>query len=322
MLWTPYANNAERHPVFVRETRRARWAWQREAFRRRSLRVVLRTFGVMIALWVGLSLLWYAESSRSYSYLGYVPDYVFYNAGSSAMSTLFVLVILINVVLDSHSIRISLDSISGEITAGRWDLLRLTSLSERGIVQAKYAVAQLRGWRFTTTIMSARAALVTISLFHAFVLPSFIYGYGYGNPSQGLFYSLVNDPITTVILIGVFVLVTVIFVIEPLWRMKAVTAVGMVISSYSMNTALAALAGLGVIFAVWISQIIIFAPVSTGMSFLFSTLLLASYSVSNVVAALFTVLIVTVIALTIYGYYYLLRTWALRRVTQRIRKSK
>lgn len=317
MLSTPYANNVTRHPVFARDIKGARWAWPREQFRRKSLRLLLLTHVGMIVIWLALSLLWYLDIMRV-SYYAYIPLQAWYNGASNAFSLLVLGAILAGVALDFNSVQASLNTISGEMAAGRWDLLRLTALREEGIVNAKYAAAQLRGWRLMTIVVSARVSVLTIFLLFILILPYFIYGYN--SFLRGFFDSLIYDPLSTLIGLATFVLTCLVFVLEPLWRMKTMTALGMAVSAQVLNPALATLAGIGSVLAVWLAQTVIAASLGAGMA-LFSPIVFFPFaSGSAVIASLFVLLACVVTSATILGFYHLLQSWALRRVMCRIFK--
>lgn len=51
--------------------------------------------------------------------------------------------------------------------------------------------------------------------------------------------------------VAALVLTLAVYVVEPYWRMRALTALGLVISSYVLNTPLANRRSVGAIFAVW-----------------------------------------------------------------------
>lgn len=314
IITTPYANHIARHPLFVRETRRARWAWSPADFRRKTRRVLLMTTAIMIGLWIGLSLLWYGEIMRNASYYSNMPERALYNAGGNAISILFLLALLGGSAIDFGGVRASLDSISGEVATRRWDLLRLTSLNEKGMVQAKHAVAQLRMWRTTTRLMSMRGALLLVLLIYVWVLPALLFGdYSFWN-------SLQYNAVVTLGTLVVSGLVSVVFVIEPLWRMKAMTAFGMLISSYVENTALATLASLGAVLVLWLMQMIIIGTLWFGSAFLGSNVFfVAYYTNSQIAVIIYLVFVGLITTVTIYGFYHLLQTWSLWRVTQRIR---
>lgn len=318
MLATPFDKSATRNPLFVRDVRGIKWAWPRERFQRMRRRILLLTPVGMIALWLVLSMLWYADVMRN-AYYSPIPMQAFYDASASAMALLIATVILAGFALDVSSIQASLNSISGEITAGRWDLLRLTALSERGIVNAKYGVAQVRVWRAAFRLVSARVVILLIMLLYTFVMPIVVFGYS--GSLRVLSYSLVDDPISTLVAFATFALVCVVFVIEPLWRVKAMTALGLVISSYVLNPAMGILAGLGVTFVVWIMQIIVLSVLIFGSLFLGSTAFFI-YDYGTALPVFIYFLLVTVMtAATIYGFYHLLQTWGLRRATLRILNS-
>lgn len=306
----PYTGEMLRHPLFGREVRGMKPAWQPSQFRHTSRRVVLVVHAVIFAAWVLLALLIVGPGRP-----GELNTYV-----SRGMNLIIGAAVLLDAILDFVCLQGAVKTISGEITAGRWDLLRLTALSDRGIVRAKHAGARLRVWRATMIVASVRAAAVTLLLFNVLILPYVVFG---ENPSAvGLIDSLISDPFGTLLTFAGIGITFVVYIVEPFWRAQAMTALGMVLSAYIQSVPLALLAGLGVIFAVWLVQVIIVIALVVGLGIglgaVFSPLLFGS---SLLAFALYLMVACLVTALTIYGFYMLVQTWSLRRVWNRIQNA-
>lgn len=306
----PYTGEMLRHPLFGREVRGMKPAWQPSQFWHTSRRVVLVVHAVIFAAWVLLALLIVGPGRP-----GELNTYV-----SRGMNLIVGAAVFLDAILDFVCLQGAVKTISGEITAGRWDLLRLTALSDRGIVRAKHAGARLRVWRATMIVASVRAAAVTLLLFNVLILPYVVFG---ENPSAvGLIDSLISDPFGTLLTFAGIGITFVVYIVEPFWRAQAMTALGMVLSAYIQSVPLALLAGLGVIFAVWLVQVIIVIALVVGLGIglgaVFSPLLFGS---SLFVFALYLMAACLVTALTIYGFYMLVQTWSLRRVWNRIQNA-
>lgn len=317
MYPTPYSNNMLRHPLFRHEVRHVRWGFSDERIRGYSLRVFLVALVINFLAWLLLSLAFSTPPPFSY-YQQSAASWFVYGSGQQVFALLVFASIGVNLLLDFASTFSGLKSINSEVSAGRWDLLRLTALREEGIVNAKHAAAQVRAWRMMAVTVSIRGVSIILGLFIFAIVPLLVLRDG--SFFTGVGQTLLREPLGTLLAFITLVLTLVVYVVEPYWRIKAMTALGMVVSSYVLNTPLATLAGVGAIFAVWLAQIIIVAMLVFGLGFLLSpTIFLFS---SNVAFSILYGLVAAVItAATIYGFYTLLQNWGLRRVTARIYKS-
>lgn len=314
---TPYSDTMKRHPLFRREVRRVRWGFSESRLRSYSLRVLLIAHLLMFLAWLLLSLAFSTPPAYSYYQQSAITWFV-YGSSSQVFLLLIIAAVGANLILDFSSMLAALSAISGEKLAGRWDLLRLTALREEGIVNAKHAVAQVQAWRAMAVTVSTRVATIILGLIIFPFLPLFLLG------DDGFFSSLrdslIQEPFGTLFGFAVIVLTLTVYIIEPYWRMKAMTALGMVISSYILNTPLATLAGIGAIFAVWLVQIVIAAMLVFGLGFLISPTIFL-YSSSAAFGLIFVLIAAAITAATIYGFYSLVQIWSLRRVITRIYKS-
>lgn len=307
MITTPFTPDIDRHPIFVRDARRVHWGVSPDDLRRYSWRIALITQVVMLLVWLLLIALLFFSTPP---YMRGSETFLFVTSFNAA-GLLMAVTVLAGLVLDFASMQAAVHSISGEVNARRWDLLRLTALHVQGIASAKYAVAQLRVWRMMVIMVSARVAAIWIMLLIYFVLPPLMLG-SYAFDHLAAFFAA---PLENTVLLGIGVLTAIIYVLEPYWRMKAMTAMGMMVSTYELNTALAMLAGVGIIFAVWLLQLIIAASLIFGLGLL-ATLFFISSSALLVLGYL--LLSAVVIGLTIYGFYSIVSRWGLRRVVWRI----
>lgn len=305
----PYAEEMLRHPLFGLDARRMRAAWQPQQFWRTSLRIMVIVQLIISGLWATLGLV---SGGRT------ATDFNIYAITSA--NFIAVVSVLVNALLDFICVQGAVKTISGEITAGRWDLLRLTALSENGIVRAKHAGVRLRVWRATMIVASVRAATISLIMLGAVVVPLLFYG---ESPLlAGLIDGLIHDPISTVLALVVVTITAAVYCLEPFWRAQALTALGMVLSAYIQSVPVALLAGLGVIFAVWLVQAIIVVALvlglGVGLGAVFSPLVFGN---SALVVALYLLISCLITALTIYGFYSLVQTWGLRRVLRRIQTA-
>jgi hypothetical protein len=302
----PYTGDMLRHPLFGLDVRTMKRAWHPSHFVQTSRRVVLKVHLVILVLWV---LFWVVgEGHRSSIFDSYVH---------ASVNLIAVVSIFLDVILDFVCLQGAVKTISGEITAGRWDLLRLTALSESGIVRAKHAGARLRVWRATLIVASVRVTTISLILLGGLVVPFILYGRG---PLADNFFSgLIYEPVGTILALVVVAVTAAVYIVEPFWRARAMTALGMVLSAYIQSVPMALLAGLGVILTVWLLQVIIVIALVLGLGIglgtVFSPLMFGS---SAFAVALYLLISCLITAVTIYGFYSLVQTWSLRRVWNRI----
>jgi hypothetical protein len=247
---TPFDQVDPRNPLFRYGARRFRWA---NRIHRVSVRWAALAGGVVLALWLlvilgaaGSSTVYTASSSRYNS-----ASYRMMAASSSFWGIAFVLSIGADVLLDMVCMAATVSAISGEITSRRWDLLRLSSLPASAVVTAQFGLGQLRAWRFMAVIIGARMAVILIAGLQSFALPMLLYN---DTSISGLFRSFGLFGWMFMLTFGVFFLV---YIIEPLWRMRAMTALGLAISARIASLTGGLLAGFGAIVAVWVVQAII-----------------------------------------------------------------
>lgn len=295
-MLNPYPDIHPDHPLIVRERRRLRWLTQSPE--RYSIKVIVRIVIIVAVLYAGwVALRWLDISpiplSRSF-FFGVSTDFLIILAGLSLLAT---------VLLDYASITASLNVISGEINSGTWDLLRLTAAREGELVLAKHAVAQLRAWRTMLRVIGLRIAAVLTAVF--IVIREYTFATPYLTVQESITFFLFN--------LAPFAALSGVFILEPLWRMRAMTALGMVISARVQDAASASLVAIGMVLALWFIQALVVVAVIGGLSVLF--LMLSAFGTSALCAP-FTVLLA--IYPTVYGFYSVLKMWGLRHVARRL----
>jgi hypothetical protein len=299
---TPFDQIDPRNPLFRYGARRFRWA---NRIHRVSLRWAALAGGAVLALWLlvvlgaaGNSVV-YATSTSQYSYPS--AAYMVMAASNSFWGIAFVLSIAADVLLDMVCLAATVNAISGEVTAGRWDLLRLSSITPRQVNDAQHGLGQLRAWRFMAVVVGARMAVVLIAGLQAFVLPMLLYN---DTSVSGLFSFFGLFGWMIILTFGVFFLV---YIIEPFWRMRAMTALGLAISARVASLTGGLLAGFGAIVAVWVVQAIIM-----GVVLWVSFIAMAS-------AFLFCGPFVCAgVGFIIYSFYRWLGNWSLEKAESRL----
>ena len=300
-LLNPYPEVRPEHPLIVREARRLRWLKRAGSPERYSVKIILLIISIVLLLYVGWLIHWWLQTpNRPLGWTIYIvsTDFLKILAGAS---------LLASIPLDFVSITSSLNSISSEIANGTWDLLRLTAVREGELVLAKHTTTQFRAWRTTMWVIGLRiavfliAAIVTIGAYLAEVSSY----WQYRTVQESAAFFLVNL-VPFAALFGVFIL-------EPLWRMRAMTALGMVISARLRDDASAALLAIAMVMALWLTQAIVITAVVAGLSALL--FVLSALSMGALCAPIAMVL---VIFPTVYGFYSLLKTWSLRQVARHL----
>jgi hypothetical protein len=296
----PYPDIRPDHPLVVREARRLRWLKRGESPERYSIKIILLVLGLVLILYVGWLVL---NMPRPPSRL---DNWWFLPTTAGFFYILFGVSIVASIPLDYVSITASLNSISGEIISGNWDLLRLTQVRDSEIIVAKYASSQLRAWRTTMWVIGLRAATVLSATIVAV-----------GDYASG-WRAAYNSRADITLLLAVLTLVTLpgllgIFVLEPLWRMRAITALGMVISARVRDGAPATLLAVGALLLLWLVQAIVVAVVATGIYIV--VFVAAAFGVGALCAPPAVLLVVFSV---VKGFYSTLKLWSLRQVARRL----
>jgi hypothetical protein len=281
---TPH-QRLSRNPLFALETRRIRWGHSAKAITDYSAVLVGVVCAVVALVWLLIRL--------SERYPSRVSDFSILLVALSLIASL---------LLDYRCLSTALGSINGEAAAGRWDLLRLTALDYRQIVVAKYGVAQVRVWRLMTLITALRLGIVlTLGLNTLIIMLQ---------DSAGVTRTS-GEIISTLFAQLVLVVVAVIYVIEPFWRMRMVTALGMAISARARQHASSVLVGIGALAALWLSQGIIVTAIAFGVSVFIMPLALVEYSVNGLIFCSPAIFLIALIA-AFYGFYSVVQAWSQR----------
>ena len=287
---TPYFRLSS-NPLFLLETRHSQHGGSPQALIDYSLLRILIICAALLAIWTFLTVAY----PRPYSYVNPV--------GLEFMLFVAVLSLLAGFVLDFFGIANALASIAGDVTASRWELLRLTLLSPRHIVAAKHGTAQVRVWRILTIIIGARVAvllmLVLNLIFEYFRLP----GYSMFSGASLL---------TVVIVLAVGAASATIFMLEPFWRLKTVTALGVAVSALARQTIPGILRALWTLVVFWVGQGILILALLLGMlSIIFPMMSVEILTTDQLVVTPLLFLLVLFVA--IYGFYFIIQASALRR---------
>lgn len=270
--------------------------------------VLVLIVGPLIILWLALIALRLSEAQSTYG--GFFDERsVILSASQQVIGWLFLVSIGLGLVLDVASVLASVNTINRERENGHWSLIRLTNLNRLTVMQAKHALAQESTVRVLVLVINLRIALVVLfGLFSVFVELPFEQ-----QTNLELFQqALAEDRAETLFGIATLFVFLSIYIVEPIWRMQAVTAIGTAISARIANATQSLLGGLASIAFMWISQ---------GMLIMaFLTLLFIvgrRVSVPNpIMGWVVTLSIVGLIGILIFAYYRLVAGWGLRRAVR------
>ena len=283
---TPHAH-LTRNSLFNVESRREEWGSTGRSLVSYSRLSLLGVGGALLLIWLllGLSDQW-QDASVDFTAL------------------MFGLSLLAGMVLDFASLAATLQSINSETSSGRWDLLRLTSLSDSEIVAAKHGLAQIQTWRLMGLIVALRLTVSVMIFLTAFIVLFHLRPLNFLAAIDVVFLALGYGWIA--ILLGAL------YVIEPIWRMRAVTALGVALSSATRFPAINVLIAGILMLVFWIVQIVLIAGLLYVLNSFFSSLTAADLAVDqySLYPALFLLGLLVPI---VYGLYSVVQAWSLHR---------
>lgn len=232
----------EDHPIFQFTARRVRGARSAATLRRYTLLV---GGGILL----GATGLWALAVEPSFTACLTQNRNCYMASSDSGALLVFLAVgsVALDVILDFACIIAAFLSMNNEHTGVHWDLLRLTEQQEQMIIDVKHALAKVRAWRVMTVVVALRLAVAWLLLLQLFVFEFIL------TPSANNIWS---QPDAWMSLIGVAVFF-VVFIIEPIWRMRAVTALGLAIMMRFRSSMSGSLAAFGALLLLWIVQVLI-----------------------------------------------------------------
>lgn len=310
----PFTITTPDHPVFKLEIRGNRWLRNMADVRAQLYSFFTRrvVFAILLGLVVGgigvLTILnSYYYSSTGYNYTLYtLATLTFYGLTFAS----FALSVMYLIVGDFLFLARTVNSIDQERQSGQWDMLRITPLSERAILNAKFAAAQLQSWRFTAREYMPRIFFITA--YSSFLVLwtirySLLDGYSFRS-SPGAFASELGVLMT-------MALGSMIYILEPGWRMRALTAIGLAVSTHSNSGALNFLFAFFIVLFVHVVQVVfIFAPMFALPYFFRSQFSWENYVLVSWLSNTATLLMIGGL---MYGFFRALRTVALEYALKR-----
>lgn len=288
--FTPYANFASRIAIFQAESRHIPNAHNLRLLLAKTQQRLLLVSVPLVAIVFVLSLVTASATNWRIQFF-------------SLSQLLFVISMISVIYVDFYAMTLGINSINGEITKGRWDLLRLTGLRVGHLILAKHLVVQLKVWLKMVTVMAIRLAsviLVSVSIFFDIRL-------------EGEYF------VGTLISVAFTVLAGVVIVLEPIFRMRAFTALSVMVSASTGGGVASPLAGIGVIFGMWIVQGLILLMFSFCSSIIMFSFLMFPGSMSRFLTSPPAFLIgISLNILISIAFYKFVQDIALRRAATRL----
>jgi hypothetical protein len=283
--FSPYAAISPDSPLFRLAGRRRRAHWSPNRLLIFTLRWLGMAASVLVLAWALVLQGYDMQDSLGSTY------------SSNFLAFAFVISIPLVVLMDFRVLIVTSNSIAGEVTARRWDVLRLTPISSASITRVLDAIGQLRVWRFMTILSGLRATIVVLVVLTL------------------VFQNFANRIVLRfedVLLWMTLALFATVYVLEPFWRMRALVALGLWLSSRFRNSLSLVLVALGSVFAVWLSQVVIIGTIFGVMVRVPTSETWMSY--------LSVLLLCALTGLIVYAYYRILRGVSLRAVERRLER--
>ncbi len=220
----PYNEVDTRSPLFQQKWHHVRWLNTETRLRRYTL-LMLIGIPVIIVIW------WFVE--RQHLNFGEVSPELNYR-----LIVLNFVAVVLTMVFSSY---LSLPRIMGrfqsQFNSAYWDMLRLSPQNNSTILMSHDAIAQIRLWPLTVVEIGLRIAIVALYTLNN------IYDAFHPHPavSVTIWQALLNP--TFLGLCGIIFLIGIVFILEPVVRVRLIIALHMTIATRIRNVPLALLTG-------------------------------------------------------------------------------
>ncbi len=155
------------------------------------------------------------------------------DCGWAIIGWLALAAVVLAIPVDFVCLAITVTVFGGMVRSGEWDLLTLTEQPEAAIVDSRYTIALARVWRPLALATNFRLAAVLCF---------------------ALWLAVLRFDATLLIVIPIVVGLSSAFVLEPRWRIRALAAIGLAVSTWTRQSASAVLAGMLIVFLIWATQ--------------------------------------------------------------------
>jgi hypothetical protein len=249
------------NPIVRVEKSRVRWLGNPAKLRRFQWLALTLPFVAALTWWLGSIYLF--ASAQGHAKFDAYTDF------SKTLEILLIgtlgISVLAALVVDFYSLIVTIASISHEAQRGHLDLLRLTAITPTDYADSKFAIGEMRAWRPLVIEIAVRVLTVVLTIAAMSFSPYYSYGWsssGYGIQITPLIsqlhQGLVRAPLKTIfdlLMIGMFI---VLYIAEPLCRMRVLVAVGLAISTRLHNITMASLVGVAFVVGLHMFQIAVF----------------------------------------------------------------
>ncbi|HLY26619.1 MAG TPA: hypothetical protein VKQ72_09785 [Aggregatilineales bacterium] len=226
-----------------------------------------------------------------------LSDLTLYSINQSLFPVIAIGSLLVGLLFDFYFVSLPAGRLLREKQSGHWELLRTTPFPITQIVASKYATAQFRAWRVLAVEVALRGA-VSVIIVGSFLLSYTTESYG---TNAGIFLSEITF----------FVIISLVYVLEPVWRMRMLVSMGLAIAMQMRSVTSVALADLGALLAMRIVQAVLVFLYILGISLLIR-MMNPNYA-SSFYSEWFYLFVTGGFGACIYVFYRLGRRWLLRR---------
>lgn len=236
-----------------------------------------------------------------------------YNTLWDLIQFAFVISLLDKFLLDFVGVFAGLNSVNRDRSEGRWDLICITGMSVHRMIRAKHAVIQIKSWRTMTNVMGLRLTVVVLALL-TWIVPPLIFPHAWYmsriEPVYGP--SLIYEIVATSMLFLTLGSLMLAYIIEPRWRLRALTAGSLAVSARLRDGIIALMGAFGVFIGIWLAQI---ALSVFGVFLIYFTAMMGLY---NGTLEILVFLVFPVLIACVYFTYDALATMWLNRAYLRL----
>jgi hypothetical protein len=231
------------NPVFSYDVQQVRRLRTSESLTRYGRLLLLVSYCLLMLWWLYIIVM-FAQPSVDQRWIAYQN---FYSGIGVLWLAIPVVLPVAALILDVYSMAVTLNNIGHETSTGQLEMLRLTPLSANAYVAAKHSVAQIRAWRVLVVEVAVRMLSVVVIIIGFTFISEFYPYYVQIAPLYEITRSFKYHPLGTTALLITLLIFVIVYIAEPLWRMRVLTAIGLAISARSRNLPFASLAGFGAI---------------------------------------------------------------------------
>ncbi len=266
----PSAMIKSHNPLYEYECQQMRWISDPKQLKRFTVGVLLAAFVLAIVLAFVFHINLNALPRRVTPIFGV----------TSAVS---IVTTAIMIMLGLYYMAVPMRSINQDVNTGKWDGLRLTMIGEENIVWAKYAIAQARVWRYMVLFIAFQIVITMLNFSFVRYIPD--NSLPFWMFSRGI--SLVQA------------------VLEPLWIMQGLTALGVALGLRIRRQSTAILGVFLCIVAVELAQLYMASAVGLLIRPLFY--FGGRFGRTQLQQPVFQIIVPTLTLFASYGFYSLIR---------------